>query len=241
MTHHAAPSKRTTTIRLMLLLLLTVIMILPHQSSGRPPSSSSNSAAFVGSAWNKVQKDLAALTRRVTARHILVANEEIALALKRKIRDECADKELYVVDVFEQAAQKYSQDETTNQRGGLLGELVPQGYCRSPQLDQYCFQVPLGSLEGPLESEYGYHLVLVTERTNCPKLDGSQTKLIQTASGDVFGTLVASQQVGQVNISELLVNQAGFWFLTLLAGGIVAELAEKLATPILSGSGGGPV
>lgn len=214
--------------------LLMLVTCLSRSCYCRP-----SSPAFVGDALNKVQKDLAALTRRVTARHILVANPEIALALKRKIRDECAEKQVYVVDIFEQAAQKYSQDETTNQRGGLLGQLVPQGYCRSPKLDAYCFQAPLGTLEGPLESEFGYHIVLVTERTNCPKLDGTKTKLIQTSSSDVFGTLVPSQQVGKVNVGEMLVNQAGFWFFTFLAGGLVAELAEKLATPFMVG--GGPV
>lgn len=181
----------------------------------------------------KVQKDLAALTRRVTARHILVSNEEVARALKRKIRQDCLDKEEYIVDVFEKAAQKYSQDETTNGRGGLLGNLVAQGYCRSPELDAACFRLLLGQLEGPLPTEFGYHLVLITERTNCPKLDGDQTKLIQTSSKDVFGTLVPSKQVGKVDFGALVIDQIVFWFLTLLAGGIVAELAEQLASPIL--------
>ena len=95
-----------------------------------------SSSAFVGGAFKKIQKDYAALTRRVTARHILVNNEEVALALKRKIRDECSEKSLWVVDVFEEAAKKYSQDDTTNFRGGLLGNLVPQGYCKSPKLDK---------------------------------------------------------------------------------------------------------
>lgn len=198
-------------------------------------SHSFSEPAFIENAWRKVTKDLAALTRRVTARHILVANEDVALALKRKIRNQSIEKNEFVVDVFEQAAQKYSQDKTTNQRGGLVGTLVPQGYCRSAILDEACFQVPLGSLEGPVQSEVGYHLVLVTERTNCPKLDGECTKLIQTTSEDVFGTRVSSEQVGQVNVGELIVNQAGFWFFTLLAGGFVAELAEKIATPILQG------
>jgi peptidyl-prolyl cis-trans isomerase C len=185
-------------------------------------------SAFVGGALDKIQKDFAALTRRVTAHHILVANEEVALALKRKIRDECVDNERWIVDVFEQAARKYSQDETTNERGGLLGNLVPQGYCRSQILDRACFEVGLGTMEGPLKSEFGYHLVLVTERTNCPKLDGKNTKLMQSSSKDVFGTLVRSTQVGQVKMSEFVVNQLGFWFLVFLAGGLVAELAAKI-------------
>jgi peptidyl-prolyl cis-trans isomerase C len=189
-----------------------------------------SSNAFLGGAFEKVRNDMLALTRRVTARHILVENEEIVLALKRKIRDECVEKNLWVVDVFEQAAQKYSQDETTNFRGGLLGTLVPQGFCKSPKLDRACFEMTLGELEGPLKSEFGYHLVLVTERTNCPKLDGQKTKLIQTSSSDVFGKLVPGNQVGQINLSEIVVNQAGFWFLTFLAGGIVAELAETVAS-----------
>lgn len=181
----------------------------------------------------KVQKDFAALTRRVTAHHILVSDEEIALALKRKIRNECIDKNDWIVDVFEEAAKKYSRDDTTNFRGGLLGTLVAQGYCRSRILDKACFEVKLGELEGPLKSEFGYHLLLVTERTNCPKLDGSNTKLIQLSSDDPFGSLRPSKQNGKVNVSDMIINQIGFWFLVFLAGGIVAELAEKIASPIL--------
>jgi peptidyl-prolyl cis-trans isomerase C len=189
-----------------------------------------SSSAFVGGALKKVQKDFTALTRRVTAHHILVNNEEVALALKRKIRNECADKSLWVVDVFEEAAKKYSQDETTSSRGGLLGNLVPQGFCKSPKLDRACFEVTLGELEGPLQSEYGYHLLLVTERTNCPKLDGRNTKLVQTKGDDVFGTLVPSKQVGEVNVSEVVLDQVGFWLFVFLAGGVVAELAQKLVS-----------
>ena len=188
--------------------------------------------ALVGSAFQKIQKDFAALTRRVTARHILVSNEEVALALKRKIREQTIEKEDFVVNIFEEAAKKYSQDDTTNFRGGLLGELVPQGYCQSEALEEACFQVPLGLLEGPLQTDFGYHLLLATERTNCPKLDGSETKLVQKDSNDIFGTLEASEQVGKVT-PQFIFNQALFWVLVVFAGGIAAELAEKVGTMIL--------
>lgn len=191
------------------------------------------SRAFVGGAFKKVQKDFQALTRRVTARHILVSNEEVAMALKRKIRDECIDKNEFVVDVFEEAAKKYSQDETTKTRGGLLGELVAQGYCTSAVLDHACFQVPLGQLEGPLKSEFGYHLLLVTERTNCPKLDGEFTKLYQQSSNEVFGALGPSENTGRINFSDFLIDQTKFWVLVFFAGGLVAELAEKIAAPVI--------
>jgi hypothetical protein len=56
-----------------------------------------------------------------------VHNEETAVALKRKFRDECAEKSLFVVDVFEEAAKKHSHDETTNfRRSCLKGFATPK-------------------------------------------------------------------------------------------------------------------
>ena len=208
---------------------LTIFLFL---LGGSPFSSLNNFCceAFVGGAFDKIQNDLAALTRRVTAHHILVSNAEVALALKRKIRDASVEQERFVVDVFRDAAQKYSQDDTTNRRGGLLGELVPQGYCRSKILDRACFQVELGQLEGPIESEFGHHLLLVTERTNCPKLDGTKTKLMQLRGDDVFGTLVPSKQVGSPDVASFALQQFGYWIFVFFAGGILAEVIARLVS-----------
>jgi len=188
--------------------------------------------AFIDGAFQRVQKDYLSLTRRVTARHILVPDEKVAMVLKQKIRDECVDKQLFVIDAFEEAAKKYSRDDTTNYRGGLLGERVPQGYCRSSQLDKYCFSLSLGEVVGPVETDYGYHLILVSERTNCPNLDGDNTFMMQTRGDDVFGTLREGKQFGKPNIPQLFVDQLGFWSLTLVAGGICAELSQKLVLVI---------
>ena len=198
----------------LLLLLLAMAQLTAH--------------AFVDDAFRKVQKDFLSLTRRVTAHHILLPSDEVASALKTKIRSECIDKERYVMDVFEEAAKKYSRDDTTNERGGKIGDLVPMGHCRSPELDKLCFDVPLGEVTGPHRTEYGYHLLLVSERTNCPQLDGNESKMMQTRGDDVFGTLVQGTQVGSVNMPEIMINQLGFWIGVAFAGGVVAELAQKL-------------
>mmetsp|Transcript_6724 Transcript_6724/g.16518 ORF Transcript_6724/g.16518 Transcript_6724/m.16518 type:complete len:223 (+) Transcript_6724:214-882(+) len=190
------------------------------------------SDAFINGAFQKIATDFQALTRRVTARHILVPDEQVARVLKQKIRDECLQKEIWVVDAFEEAAKKYSRDESTNFRGGLIGELVPQGYCRSSEVDNLQFSVTLGDIAGPLETEYGYHLMLVTERTNCPKLDGDKTMILQTRGDDVFGTLYEGQQVGKVNVPEIIADQLQFWTLTVVAGGAVAELSQKLVSSL---------
>jgi len=207
---------------LMTVILLSVSLLL----------SIATTNAFVDDAFSKIRNDYLSLTRRVTARHILVQDEEIATVLKRKIRQECIDKEMFVIDAFEKAAKKYSKDDSTKYRGGLIGERVPQGVCRSPQLDEYCFSVRLGEVIGPMESDYGYHLILVSERTNCPKLDGANTVMMQTRGDDIFGTLREGKQFGKPNIPQLFVDQIGFWSCTLVAGGVCAELSEKLVSVI---------
>jgi parvulin-like peptidyl-prolyl isomerase len=186
-------------------------------------------SAFTGSAMERIYNDLNALTRRVTARHILLpANKEVALALKQRIRNQSTENNRFVVDVFEEAAKKYSQDETTKYRGGLLGELVAQGYCRNTELDRACFEVRLGEIEGPLETNYGYHLLLVSERTNCPKLDGTKTKLVRSNKSGL-GTLVESEQVGKINLAKFAVDQITFWLFACVAGGVLAEIAAQFA------------
>jgi peptidyl-prolyl cis-trans isomerase C len=205
-------------------MILLFAVVLPRRADG-----------FVGNAYDRVKNDLLALTRRVTARHILLPpNREVALTLKQKIRTQCMESNRFIVDVFEEAARKYSQDEATSSRGGLIGELVPQGFCRSPELDRACFEVTLGEIEGPIETSYGYHLLLVSERTNCPKLDGPKTKLVPGGSihGGVFGTLIESDQAGKVNVAKFVVDQISFWLAAFVAGGMLAEIAAQIGSSL---------
>ena len=185
-----------------------------------------------------IARDLNALTRKVTAYHILLPpkSDEVALSLKQSIRNRVnppkgSDKEpVYVVDAFSAAAERYSRDEETAVRGGLLGTLAPQGYCRARELDAACFQVPLGEVCGPIESDYGYHLLLVTERTNCPKLDGQNTRISRAPDGSVL--LEGSNTQESKKVGTVLFQQVGFWLGASLAGGIVAELAAKASDAI---------
>lgn len=191
-------------------------------------SKQNEASAWVFSPLERISKDFSALTRRVTARHILMPSAEACIVLKQQIRNK--SEERYIVQVFERAAKKYSQDNDTAARGGLLGELMPQGYCRSEALDRACFQVRLGIVEGPIETEYGHHLLLVTERTNCPKLDGPNTKLILNTDTNK-AELVPSDQVGQVT-GEFAMGQVLFWMFALVAGGIVAEVAAQVGDTV---------
>ena len=186
-----------------------------------------------------ITRDFQALTRKVTAHHILLPkSDDVALALKQNIRNKSQSETdpLYIVDAFSSAAKKYSRDEETAIRGGLLGTLVPQGYCRAKELDKACFEVPLGEIAGPIESEYGYHLLLVVERTNCKKLDGQYTRIRRsTSSADGKVTKVFegdNDREGTDQMIKLGMQQVGFWIGVSFAGGIVAEVAAKASNVI---------
>jgi hypothetical protein len=198
---------------------------------------------------DRVKNDFLALTRRSTTRHILLPKQaaattggggirndavvDAALRLKQSIRNR--EETEFLVDAFAAAAQRYSIDKDTASHGGLLGTLVAQGYCSAcPELDRASFEAPLGEIYGPMESEFGYHLVLVCERLGCPKLDGGNTRVIPNPQG-VGSVLVPSttedsnQSTPTDNLLQLTLQQVGFWVVVLVAGGFMSELAAKTA------------
>lgn len=183
-----------------------------------------------------VTRDFDALTRKVTAHHILLPpSMDVALALKQRIRNKVSNdsESMYIVDAFSSAAMKYSRDEETAINGGLLGTLVPQGYCRAKELDKACFEVPLGEICGPIESEYGYHLLLVVERTNCKRLDGQYTKISRSPVDGTSKVFMGdNDKEGSEQMVKLVIQQLGFWIGVSFAGGVVAEMAAKASNVI---------
>jgi len=139
---------------------------------------------------------------------------------------------MYVEDAFSAAAKRFSKDEETATNGGLLGTLAPQGYCRAAELDRACFEVSLGEIAGPIESDCGYHLLLVTERTNCPQLDGGYTRIVRGGKNGKLAILTgpsADSKTVQEETTEFALSQVAFWICASLAGGVVAELAANAA------------
>lgn len=88
-----------------------------------------------------------------TARHILVETEEQCLALKQKVAGG-AD--------FAELAKAHSQC-PSGQQGGDLGQFGPG--MMVPEFDKVVFSAEVGSVEGPVKTMFGYHLLQVTERT----------------------------------------------------------------------------
>lgn len=88
-----------------------------------------------------------------TARHILVSTEEECNHLKTQI-EEGAD--------FAEIAKAHSQC-PSGKSGGDLGQFGPG--MMVPEFDKVCFSADIGSVEGPVKTQFGYHLVEVTDRT----------------------------------------------------------------------------
>ena len=85
--------------------------------------------------------------KRACARHILVKTKQEALQIKEKLSDG-AD--------FSQLARKYSQC-PSKKNGGSLGEFNRGDMVRA--FDQAVFNGPLLTIQGPVKTSFGYHLI----------------------------------------------------------------------------------
>jgi len=90
-----------------------------------------------------------------SARHILVSSEQTCLDLMSKISS--GEK------TFESAAEEFSQCPSGKQ-GGDLGSFGPG--MMVPEFDSVVFNEEVGKVHGPVQTQFGYHLLEITERTN---------------------------------------------------------------------------
>lgn len=89
---------------------------------------------------------------QATARHILVDSEENCQTLKSEI-EAGAD--------FGEIARQHSTC-PSGQRGGDLGQFGPG--MMVPEFDKVVFSAEIGTVQGPVQTQFGYHLIEVTAR-----------------------------------------------------------------------------
>jgi len=88
-----------------------------------------------------------------SAKHILVPTEEACLDLMKQI-EEGAE--------FEALARTHSKCPSGRQ-GGDLGSFRPGMMVEA--FDKICFTEEVGKVHGPVRTQFGYHLILITERS----------------------------------------------------------------------------
>jgi peptidyl-prolyl cis-trans isomerase C len=88
------------------------------------------------------------------ARKHLGESEALCLELKSEI-EQGAD--------FAELAKKHSSC-PSGQDGGDLGEFGPG--MMVPEFDKVVFSAPINQVQGPVQTQFGYHLLEVTSRTD---------------------------------------------------------------------------
>ncbi len=88
------------------------------------------------------------------ARHILVDSEDACNELKSRIA---------AGEDFAEMARQYSKC-PSGRRGGELGMFRPGQMV--PEFDHVCFHEAVGEVHGPVRTQFGFHLVEVTERND---------------------------------------------------------------------------
>lgn len=91
---------------------------------------------------------------KASARHILVKTEDECNQLKSEIAGG-AD--------FGEVAAQHSLCPSGKQ-GGELGQFGPGQMVK--EFDTVVFSAPVGEVQGPVETQFGFHLVEVTERND---------------------------------------------------------------------------
>ncbi len=92
---------------------------------------------------------------KATARHILVNTAEECEAIKDKINSGVAD--------FAEAAKTHSSCPSGKQ-GGDLGEFGPGQMVK--EFNDVVFSEAVNTVHGPVKTQFGYHLIEITSRTD---------------------------------------------------------------------------
>ncbi|KAJ8614564.1 hypothetical protein CTAYLR_004078 [Chrysophaeum taylorii] len=152
-------------IRLVALPVATTIITWCHAFQPPPPSRASvRTQGFMDILKNAFANEEFD-DRRVRASHILVKDETKANEVKAMISD--GQK------TFAEAAAEFSRCPSAK-NGGDLGVFEPGKMV--PAFDEVCFDesVELGTVVGPVSTQFGHHLIQVQERfVNTVKSEGS--------------------------------------------------------------------
>lgn len=126
---------------------------------------------------------------------------------------------------FETAAGKYSDDETTAEDGGRLGE-VTRGQL-VPEFEKAVFTLKKGDVSEPVRTQYGYHIIQVTDITPGKQLAYDEVK------GGIRASLLA----------ELRARTWETWLADRMAelGVVYRKGLEPVSTPTTAAGGDGAV
>lgn len=125
----------------------------------------------------------------VEVSHILVNDGDLATSLAGRATP----------GNFASLARRFSKDPSSAPQGGSLGIQHPDDLVDA--VGRVALSAEVGAIVGPVESEFGFHIVWVQSR-DAPPFDAIRTQLFDELQGPVF----ARWLLGQVRDAEIRVN-----------------------------------
>lgn len=135
-------------------------------------------------AFYEENPDLFEAQAQVSAKHILVENENSANDIAKEIANGLA---------FEEAAKKYSTC-PSKERGGDLGYFAKGQMV--PEFEKAAFEGEIGKVIGPVQTQFGYHLIRVEDKKESSVVPFEEVQnqihqqLIQNKQKEVYDTKV---------------------------------------------------
>ncbi len=119
-------------------------------------------------AYFEENKDSLGQSAKVEASHILTETKEEAEEIKAQLADG-AD--------FAEVAKEQSTDTVSAENGGQLGTFGAGEM--APEFEEAAFAMEVGGISEPVETEFGFHIIKVTEKTEAtaPTLENSKEQI----------------------------------------------------------------
>lgn len=99
------------------------------------------------------------MNKEASAKHILIKGQGASAKLELLKKELEGAPDLSVA--FSELASKVSECPSAS-RGGNLGTFKPGMMVR--EFDRICFESEVGKIHGPIETQFGHHLILITRR-----------------------------------------------------------------------------
>jgi peptidyl-prolyl cis-trans isomerase C len=142
---------------------------------------------------------------KVRASHILVKTEEEAKSVEQEIKKGRS---------FAELAKKHSTDAASRKTGGDLGEFSRGQMI--PEFERAAFTLKKGEMSGIVRSEYGYHLIKVTDRKEGKLQELAQVsgqirqKLVREKQRQIFEAWIAGlKKAAGIHVNDELLKSAG--------------------------------
>jgi len=165
-----------------------------------------------------------------TVRHILVEDEGTAQSVLDR---------LGAGEDFAALAQELSVDTQSGAQGGDLGE-IPRGQT-VPEFEEAVFSAPIGEVVGPVQTQFGFHIIEVSARQDEGQtLEEASDEIREELTEEQTGTQVQEFLQQRQESAVIEVNpRFGEWDATTGSVSVGDPLGE-LASPAPSGGAGAP-